>query len=172
MLFFLLACTGSPDTPDDPADTAETGAPDCAYLPPGDRLVLAEACVDGLCAPFDYPTTRAAWGEPDDCAAVGSVATCAWGGVSVEFMDCDHDGAPDETYLCDTFSQDVSVGGDFDGATAEGLGLGVDAACWEEALGAPGALGWEYGANPWVTVTVSPEAGAVTRVTMAWRWDE
>lgn len=167
MLFLLLACTGAPDT-----DTADTGAPECAYLPAGDRLVLAEACVDGRCAPLDYVETTAAWGAPDACVAEGSVATCSWGGVSVGFVDCDHDGAPDEEDLCDTFSQDVVVSGDFDGASAEGLGLGVDAACWEEALGAPGAFGWEYGFNPWVTVTIAPERGPVTSVTMAWTWDE
>lgn len=74
--------------------------------------------------------------------------------------------------LCDLFDQTVTVGGAWDGASAEGLGLGVDASCFREVLGEPGASGWTFGFNPWIDVTVEPAAGPVGVIRLAWSWDE
>jgi hypothetical protein len=168
LLLSLLGCPLGADDKD-PGDTSETGSPACSTLDPGDRLDLQEACVDGACAGSDYPTFRAAWGEPDACGPSGSRASCTWGDRTVDFSDCDHDGAPDTEYLCDLFDQTILLSGAWDGASAEGLGLGVDAACWVEVLG---PLPWRSGTNPEITVSVSPEAGPVEEISLDWDYSE
>lgn len=163
MLLLLLACAGAP--------TDDSGAT-CTLLEAGDRLDLAAGCVDGLCGGTTYPDAVAVLGEPDACTADASEATCQWGDVSATFPDCDHDGAPDTESVCDLFGQELSVAGGWDGASAEGLGLGVDASCFEQELGPPGAAGWEFGANPWVVVSISPASGAVGQLWLDWSFEE
>jgi hypothetical protein len=174
MILLLLACTAGPGAETNAADTAppDTGTA-CPLLPADTRLVLADGCADGLCGGTWYADAVATAGEPDACTTAGLTATCTWGDLAMDFPDCDGDGAPDpDATACDLFHQSITLSGGWDGASAEGLGLGVSAACWELTLGAPPAQGWVYGENPWITVTITPNVGAVTTVTLAWAFDE
>jgi hypothetical protein len=164
LLLVLLACA------DGGADTDTTVA--CTLLAPDTRLFLAGGCADGVCGGTPYVEVVAVWGEPDACSADSLRATCAWGDRSMDFPDCDDDGAVDETYLCDMFDQTLTVTGGWDGASAEGLGLGVTAACWEDTLGPMPTQGWSYGEKPWVLVTLAPSEGPVTTIVLGWSWDE
>jgi hypothetical protein len=157
-----LACA------DGDTDTAAA----CSLLEPDTRLVLADGCADGVCGGTPYVEVVAVWGEPDACTVASLRATCAWGGLSMDFPDCDDDGAADETYLCDMFDQTLTVTGAWDGASAEGLGLGVTATCWEDTLGPMPTQGWSYGDNPWVLVTLAPSEGSVTTIVLNWSFDE
>lgn len=180
-MLLLLAIFGCSDP--DPKDTGSTldTADDtdgtvpaaCQLLDAGTRLDLELGCADGLCGGTSYPEAVALLGEPDACAATGYRATCSWGDLSADFPDCDADGAADEEELCDQFDQTITVTGAWDGSDGAGLGLGVDAACWEEVLGAPLASGgWEFGTNPLVTVTIAPADGLVETITLRWTRDE
>ena len=111
-------------------------------------------------------------GEPDTCAADAGVAACTWGDVTVTFNDCDLDGAPDEKNVCDLYEQTFQVAGAWDGASAEGLGLGVRGSCWQETLGPMDGSGWTFGENPWVHVGVVPYEGPVTTIVLSWSFEE
>jgi hypothetical protein len=178
LLTLALACakpedTGAPpDKADDSGDSGDSGQPEptCDYLAPSDALVLETACVDGACGGQTYPEVQAQLGAPEACTAAASLATCVWGPVSITFPDCDQDGAPDEDDLCDQFDQTFTLSAGWTGSSAEGLGIGVTAACWAEALGA--AQPWSLGANPFVVVTVSPAEGPVQEIVLDWTFEE
>lgn len=177
MLLLLAACDGpkgSDDSAarDDTATTDDTAAADCTFLPPGDRLVFDPGCVDGVCGGTTWPDAVAILGEPDSCAADYYVAACAWGDLTISFTDCDNDGAPDDTYLCDMFEQTFVIRGAWDGASAEGLGLGVPGTCWSEVLGPMDGTGWNFGENPWSHLGIVPNEGPVTNITVSWSFEE
>ena len=181
LLLLALACGKADDTGAGPIgvdDSDDTDAPDdtgepeptCDYLAPGDALVLENACVDGVCGGQTYPEVEATLGPPEACSAEASLATCVWGPVSITFPDCDQDGAPDAEYLCDLYRQTLTLSSGWSGSSAEGLGIGVPAACWAEALGE--AQPWSLGENPYVVVTVSPAEGPVEEIVLDWNLDE
>lgn len=172
MLLLLACATKLGDDTAATDDTGDTATADCTFLPVDDRLVLEDACVDGVCGGTMYPDAVLALGEPDTCAADHGVASCAWGDVTVSFPDCDHDGAPDEAYVCDLYEQTIVIMGSWDGASPEGLGLGVPGTCWTEALGPMDGSGWNLGENPWVHVGIVPSEGPVTSIYLTWNLEE
>lgn len=169
MWWTVLACGGTVPEPS-PHSAAPVACPDG----PGVGLTLATACVGALCGGTVFPDARAALGLPDACVPEGyGQVTCAWGPVAVGFPDCDHDGAPDETVVCDLYDQPITLSEGFAGTDdVHGLGLGVDAACFEAALGPPTGGRWDLGGNPWVDVQVTPSVGPVTTLRLGWHLDE
>lgn len=165
MLLLLLACDTSPkleDTGQEP--------PACTFLDPGDRLRLEEGCADDVCVGRSYADVVDAAGRADLCSYVGSErVACAWGDLAIDFPDCNANGVSGDEEDCDLVSQTLRVSHTWDGTTSEGLGLGVEARCWEERLG---PTPWAFGSNPSITVTTSPTSGPVTLITITWSRDE
>lgn len=128
MLWLFLACAPGTDTSD------KVDCPDSGDA----RLDLPTMCLDGVCPLATYGDAVAAWGESPDCYYSTMTSVCKWfDGFYWTFPDCDGDQEPDETDECDWSSQSMSIFDPFPGATADGLGLGVDSSCFESSLGAP-----------------------------------
>lgn len=140
MMFLLLAACGEAG----PVAATTSGfdpfgdAPPCESSSGDGRIDLGTACADGACAGATYAQWAAALGEPAKCTTsyMGSMH-CEWGnGVSGYFDDEDDDGAADP----ESTGNIVFLDPPYDGATTDGLGVGVSMACFGDALGLPDAL--------------------------------
>lgn len=113
--------------------------PACELAAPSDQLDFAAGCVEGVCAGMTYPEIVAATGAEGDCEASGLGADadfhCTWrgGGIKTIHADADADGKPDPGDAANV----VFVQGDYAGADAQGVGLGMSLRCYLEALGSP-----------------------------------
>ena len=128
--------TGTPPTSEGPVDPLDA-LEDCTPLDAGDRLDLAGACLDGVCLGQSKEEADEAFGTPGDCLAFGDYLLCFWGdGVLGNLNDADADGQPDEGARL----WQVQALDPWDGASAEGLGLGIGLGCFTAALGTPDTL--------------------------------
>lgn len=150
----------------------DTGSPPgCELLEPGDRLVFDGGCIDGLCGGTPWPDAVALWGEPETCGVESRMAVCTWDGQrTVNFPDCDDDGLPDSEDLCDQYDQRLRVHDGWSGASAEGLGLGVQETCFTEQLGPE--EGWRWGQAAWVWLLIESEEGVVQAIELRWSLEE
>jgi hypothetical protein len=168
-MLLVVALLASGDTD----DTDPIGA--CEPLAPGD-LDLRDVCAEGLCASVTYDEAVAAWGDPGPCEDAERVLICRWSsGVAIVFDDFDEDGVIDSPDDHDVFSQAWIFEAPYAGATVEGLGLGVAAACFDSTFGPPRELDpsqwWLTGSSNEPT-TLTIEGDPVTRITAEWSWSE
>ena len=154
--------------------SAETGA-GCPMVP-GDGLSFARGCAGAFCAGTPFAEARVQLGSPDVCTGErASGVACSWGPMTVAFPDCGADGRPDTEGRCDLDSQAVTLTTGFEGKDdVHGLGIGVDAACFEAALGPwpETGQGWGFGFDPSVWLRIDPAEGPVESVVLDWQLDD
>lgn len=114
--------------------------PRCEPLPGIGTVDLELACADGACAQMTFPETEAALGEAGDCATTPWNAErlyCTWPrGLEGLWEDLDRDGVPDT----DAPNERIHLYPPYDGATLEGLGVGVNPRCFVDQLGTPDTM--------------------------------
>ncbi len=106
-------------------------------LPKGTTLDLEAGCARGACVGMTMAEVKSVLGEPTNCDDFSGSVSCQWAvGVSLDFVDTNHDKLPD----LGAESEFLTVSRPFDGATASGLGLGVSMRCFAETYGEPVSL--------------------------------
>src|SRR5688572_23978264 len=120
-------------------DAAElfSGLPACGSDEGDGSLDLLAGCAGAVCVGQTYDDWVAALGRPVcDPPSKHDEIECAWGGLSSEFDDEDHDGVVDPKDRGDEV-RELLVTGSYRGRTSDGLGAGVPVRCFVDALGDP-----------------------------------
>lgn len=129
-------CYPPPPDPGPPTfnDVLENLDP-CVPLKPGEQLDLAGGCIQGVCAGDTFGEADRAYGEGVSCQRSGQDWDCNWPlGVAALFAPTDNDqGGP----ASGARARYVRARYLYEGATADGLGIGASISCFVEALGLP-----------------------------------
>jgi prepilin-type processing-associated H-X9-DG protein len=159
MLILLLACaptvpdcgdnqhvTAAGECADDPEIPGAEDLPACEPLAVDDRIEVYAGCADGACSGFTYEQMVTALGEEGACHGKANIAFCDWSvGIEANFTDEDGDSVPDETAQ----ALGIFLDDPYDGASENGLGLGVSLACWIDVYGYTDEV--EYQDDDWIT---------------------
>lgn len=161
---WLFACTSEPDVgacregfirepdghcyppvPEEPEGVTIEDAldwlPACEPIQEPQGLIdIALGCASGVCAGLTEPEITAAYGEPPTCRPVSDHDPrlyCSWEtGLEGLFGDEDGDGWPDPHAP----NARTRLYPPYRGATADGLGVGVQPSCFLDVLGSPDRL--------------------------------
>jgi len=164
----LFACAPDPHTPAG-APRVALAAPEvatvegvidalpaCVPLATDGRVDVAAGCADDGCVGMTAVELEQAWGSAT-CSRQSSAPTslrCVWpSGVWARFDDHDDDGVPDDG----SSARPLLLEPPYDGATADGLGVGASLSCFVDALGYPDAVrlsnvddtGWRFRSMAW-----------------------
>jgi hypothetical protein len=136
-------CYPPPPDPQPPTanDVLEQSGP-CVARKDGEEIDIVDACIEGACAGDLFPEVRVALGlaggeipaEPE-CEVEGSEWSCVWPqDVEARFpVNPNDQGLPLDTARATI----VRARWTYEGASPEGLGIGVSPRCWIDALGLP-----------------------------------
>jgi hypothetical protein len=128
-----------PPLPDDPPTFVEVleGMGPCARLKNGDEIDAIGGCMGGACAGDTFSETVLALGDRDTVCDQLSTGEweCLWPqGIAVSFPPAETDaGAPSPG----TLATWIRARYDYEGATPDGLGIGISVSCFVEVLGLP-----------------------------------
>lgn len=163
-LCYELADTDLDTDAEEPADpTVEdllAALPACDPGATDGRIDVQSGCADGACAGMTLPEVEDALGEEGYCQSIAvdfdsfayAYVSCSWSvGIGASFDDDDGDGLADPT--AETFAIYVDL--PYEGGTADGLGLGANAACFVDALGAPGSVRFALDGGEWLATSLS-----------------
>lgn len=130
-------CYPPPPDPDPPTfSEAFESLPPCAAQKSGIEIDLPGGCIEGGCAQSDYASFESALGLDVDCGANDfGEWDCLWPqGIAALFPPAETDsGGPSDSSI----TAYVRARNTYEGASADGLGIGVSLRCFTEALGNP-----------------------------------
>lgn len=129
-------CYPPPPDPGPPsANDVLDGLGPCVLLKDGDEIDVLLGCIEGACAATSFQTIDAALGGDASCSVSGADWICVWPQeIEASFPVTDQDpGLP----LGTSVTPYIRGRTDYEGASADGLGLGVSPKCWTDALGMP-----------------------------------